>query len=54
MLSLVPDGREILEKWLSLDFTQVVLVMITLLVVINMGLLLGALARFQRARLSLD
>jgi ABC-2 type transport system permease protein len=54
MLSLVPDGREILEKWLSLDFTQVVLVMITLLVVINMGLLLGALARFPRARLSLD
>lgn len=54
MISLVPDGEEILKKWLSLDFTQVVLVMVTLLLVINVGLLLAALARFPRARLSLD
>jgi ABC-2 type transport system permease protein len=54
MLSVVPNGRETLREWLSLDFTQVALVMMAVLVVTNVGLLLAALARFQRARLSTD
>jgi ABC-2 type transport system permease protein len=51
MLSVVPDGREILKEWLSVDFTQVVLVLTAALLVVNVGLLMGAMARFQRARL---
>jgi ABC-2 type transport system permease protein len=51
MLSVVPDGREILKEWLSVDFTQVVLVLTAALLVVNVGLLLAAMARFQRARL---
>jgi len=51
MFSVVPDGREILEKWLSVDFTQVVLILTAALLVVNVGLLLAAMVRFQRARL---
>jgi ABC-2 type transport system permease protein len=54
MLGVVPDGREILKKWLSLDFTQVILVVVTVLVAANVGLLLAAMARFRRSRLILD
>jgi ABC-2 type transport system permease protein len=51
MLSVVPNGREILKEWLSVDFTQVVLILTAALLVVNVGLLLAAMARFQRARL---
>jgi len=52
MLSVVPNGREILKEWLSVDFTQVVLILTAALVIANVGLLLAAMARFQRARLA--
>jgi len=51
MFSVVPDGREILNEWLSVDFTQVVLILTAALLVVNVGLLLAAMVRFQRARL---
>jgi ABC-2 type transport system permease protein len=51
MLSVVPDGGEILEEWLSVDFAQVALILTAVLLVVNVGLLLAAMARFQRARL---
>jgi hypothetical protein len=54
MLSVVPDGEEILKEWLSVDFEPIALVVIVVLTVLNVGLLLGAMARFQRARLILD
>jgi ABC-2 type transport system permease protein len=54
MLSVVPNGRKILKQWLSVDFTQVVLVLIAVLLAASLGLLLAAMARFQRSRLTLD
>jgi ABC-2 type transport system permease protein len=51
MFSVVPNGREILTEWLSVDFTQVALILTAALLVVNVGLLLAAMARFQRARL---
>jgi ABC-2 type transport system permease protein len=54
MMSVVPDGDEILERWLAVDFEPIAIIIIAFLTVVNMGLLLGAIARFQRARLILD
>lgn len=54
LLSVVPNGRELLKEWLSVDLTSVVLVVIAVLVVMNAGLLLAAMARFKRSRLHLD
>jgi ABC-2 type transport system permease protein len=51
MLSVVPDGGEILEEWLSVDFAQVALILTAVLLVVNVGLLLAAMARFHRAKL---
>lgn len=51
MLSVVPNGREILKEWLSVDFTQVALILTAALLAVNVVLLLAAMARFQRARL---
>jgi hypothetical protein len=54
MISVVPNGEEILKEWLSIDFEPVALGVVVFLAVVNVGLLLGAMARFQRARLVLD
>jgi ABC-2 type transport system permease protein len=54
LMSVVPGGREILKQWLSIDFTPVFIGVIAVLVVLNVGLLLAAMARFQRSRLYLD
>ena len=54
MLSAVPDGREILARWLSVDLTTVVMVIVAVLAALNVGLLLAAMARFQRSRLVLS
>lgn len=54
LLSVVPNGREILHRILSVDLTTVVLVMVGILLVLDVALLLWAMARFRRARLILD
>jgi len=55
LLTVVPNGMAILQRLLkSLDFTQVMLVVAGVLLVIDVALLLVAMARFRRARLILD
>ena len=54
MMSVVPGGEEILKDWLSVDFEPVAVVAVAFLAAVNLGFLLGAMARFQRARLVLD
>ena len=55
LLNVVPDGRERLREMVAAtDATQILLFAIALLVVSDLGLLLAAMARFRRARLSLD
>jgi ABC-2 type transport system permease protein len=54
MLSVVPDGEEILKKWLSVDFESAALGVIAFLLVVNVLLFLASLGRFQRARLVLE
>jgi len=54
LLSVVPNGEEILKKILSVDLTTVLLVLTAILVTLDAGLLLAAMARFRRARLILD
>ena len=55
LLSLVPNGREIFRQLLEeTDFATLMLFVVAVLVVINVGLLLAAMARFKRARLILD
>lgn len=54
MLSVVPNGREILAQWLSVDLTTVVVVIVAVLAALNVGFLLAATARFQRSRLVLS
>jgi ABC-2 type transport system permease protein len=54
LLSVVPDGREILERFFATDFTLLAVVGFTILILINAGLLWGAIIRFQRSRLLLD
>jgi hypothetical protein len=51
MMSVVPNGREILESFLSKDFTFFAVLAFTALLLINGGLLWGALLRFQRSKL---
>ena len=51
MLSVVPNGREILERFFETDFTLLIILAFTILILINVGLLWGALVRFQRSRL---
>ena len=51
LLSVVANGRDLLKEWLSVDLTSVVLVAISVLVVMNAGLLLATMARFKRSRL---
>lgn len=52
-LSVIPDGRAILTRLLSADLTQVVLVFLAVLLVLNVAALAVALYRFQRAKLIL-
>lgn len=52
-LSVVPNGRAILTRLLSVDLTQVVLVSLPALLVLNLVALAAALLRFQRAKLIL-
>jgi ABC-2 type transport system permease protein len=54
VLSLVPNGEAILKQWLSVDLAHVMLVLTGVLLIADAGLLLAAMARFQRARLILD
>ena len=54
VLSVVPDGEAILRQWLSVDLTHIMLVLVGVLLIADAGLLLAAMARFQRARLILD
>jgi ABC-2 type transport system permease protein len=55
LLTVVPNGRAIFQQLLkSLDFTQVMLVLAAVLLVVDVALLLVAMARFRRARLILD
>jgi ABC-2 type transport system permease protein len=51
MMSVVPNGRDILEKIFSMDFTLLLIIVFALLILINLGLLWGATVRFQRSRL---
>lgn len=53
LLSLVPNGREILRRLTETDPTPLLLSVVGVLVVVNLGLLLVAMARFKRARLIL-
>jgi len=55
LLTVVPNGMAIFQRLLkSLDFTPVMLVLAAVLLVIDVALLLVAMARFRRARLILD
>jgi ABC-2 type transport system permease protein len=54
MMSVVPDGEEILKEWLSVDFEPVAVVVVASLAAVNVGLLLATRARFQRSRLIRD
>ena len=54
LLSVVPDGRELLKQWLSVDLSRVFLVVVAVLAAANAVLLVAAAARFRRARLCLD
>ena len=55
LLTVVPNGMAIFQRLLkSLDFTQVMLVLAAVLLVVDVALLLAAMARFRRARLILN
>ena len=55
LFSVVPNGREIFRQLIEeTDFGTLMLVVAAVLVVLNVGLLLGAMARFKRARLILS
>ena len=54
LLSVVPNGRDILRQITSLNFTHFALITAVVLLLMNAGVLLAAMARFKRARLVLD
>jgi ABC-2 type transport system permease protein len=54
MLAVVPNGRDILKRFFETDFTLLIVLAFTILILINAGLLWGAMARFQRSRLISD
>ncbi len=54
MLAVVPNGREILKKIFETDFTLLTILAFAILILVNAGLLWGAITRFQRSRLLLD
>jgi len=55
LLNVVPDGRARLrELVMAANPTQIILIVLAVLVVLDVGLFMAALARFKRARLILD
>jgi ABC-2 type transport system permease protein len=55
LLNVVPDGREILKELVAAaNPTQIILIIMTVLAVLDLGLLMAAIARFKRARLILS
>jgi len=55
LLNVVPDGRARLKELvLAANPAQILLIVMAVLVVLDVGLLVAAMARFQRARLILD
>jgi hypothetical protein len=55
LLNVVPDGRAILKELVAAaNPTQIILIIMTVLVVLDLGLLMVAMARFKRARLILS
>jgi uncharacterized membrane protein YvlD (DUF360 family) len=54
LISVVPDGRAVLKQLTEANFTTVVAVIATVLLLANALTIPAALARFKRARLILD
>ena len=55
LLNVVPDGKALLKDLVAAaDPTQIILIVMTVLVVVDLALLIGAIARFKRARLILS
>lgn len=54
LMTVVPDGPAVLRQILNTDFAQVTIVLILFFGIVNVGLVVAALARFQRARLLLS
>jgi len=55
LLNVVPDGKARLrELVMAANPTQIILIVLAVLVVLDLGLFIAALARFKRARLILD
>lgn len=55
LLNVVPDGKALLIKLVeAANPTQIMLIVMTVLVVLDLALLVTAMVRFQRARLILD
>ncbi|MCK4316526.1 MAG: ABC-2 type transporter, partial [Anaerolineae bacterium] len=55
LLNVVPDGRARLKELVAAaNPTQINLIVMAVLVVLDLGLLMAAMARFKRARLILD
>jgi len=53
VITVVPDGGNLIEEWLSVDFAAFALVLAGVLLVLTIACFLLAAARFQRARLIL-
>jgi len=55
LLNVVPDGRALLKELVAAaNPTQIILIIMIVLVVLDLGLLMAAMARFKRARLILS
>ncbi len=55
LLNVVPDGRAHLKELVAAaNPTQIILIVMAVLIVLDLGLLTAAMARFRRARLTLD
>jgi ABC-2 type transport system permease protein len=55
LLNVVPDGRAHLKELVAAaNPTQIILIVMAVLIVLDLGLLTTAMARFKRARLILD
>jgi len=54
LMSLMPNGGELIRQITKADFTTVITVICSVLLLLNIGLFAAALARFKRARLILD
>ena len=55
LLNVVPGGRAILKELVAAaNPTQIILIIMTVLAVLDLGLLMAAMARFKRARLILS